>query len=112
MDITAIKRNVARNSLQRYRTTGGQRCIKLVILWGFLGHTAQHEGSESPDQRSNLCPLQRKRRVLTTGPPGKSLVILVSVTLLILFRTPPPPFCLTGGRFMELHVSNDRTPGT
>lgn len=45
MDITAIRRNVARNSLRRYGTTGGQRCIKLVILWGFSGHTAQHEGS-------------------------------------------------------------------
>ena len=26
-----------------------------------------------PNQESNLCPLQRKFRVLTTGPSGKSL---------------------------------------
>ena len=32
----------------------------------------QHEGSQFPDQGSNLCPLQWKHRVLTTGPPGKS----------------------------------------
>ena len=30
-------------------------------------------GSYFPDQRLNLCPLQWKRGVLTTGRPGKSL---------------------------------------
>ena len=29
-----------------------------------------------PQQGLNLCPLQRQRRVLTTGPPGKSLLML------------------------------------
>ena len=32
-------------------------------------------GSELPDQGSNLCPLQWKRGVLTTGPPGNSPII-------------------------------------
>ena len=31
-----------------------------------------YAGSQFPDQGLNLCPLQWKRRVLTTGPPGKS----------------------------------------
>ena len=31
------------------------------------------EGSQFPDQGSNLGPLQWEHRVLTTGPPGKSL---------------------------------------
>ena len=38
-----------------------------------LGHTAQHVGSQFPNQGSNPCSLQWKRGVLTTGPPGKSL---------------------------------------
>ena len=32
----------------------------------------RHAGSYFPDQGSNLCPLQWKSGVLTTGPPGKS----------------------------------------
>ena len=35
----------------------------------------QHVGSEFPDQGSNLCSLQWKCRVLTTGLPGKSHII-------------------------------------
>ena len=31
-----------------------------------------HEESQFPDQGLNLCPLQWKHGVLTTGPPGKS----------------------------------------
>ena len=38
-----------------------------------FGHAPRHVGSLFPDQGLNLCPLQWKRRVLTTGPPGKSL---------------------------------------
>ena len=36
------------------------------------GQARRHVGSQSPDQGSNLSPLQGKCRVLTTGPPGKS----------------------------------------
>ena len=54
---------------------------KIIYLFKFIfGHTARHAGSQFPDQGSNLCPLQWKRRVLTTGPPGKSPgVCLLSV---------------------------------
>lgn len=42
----------------------------MIVL--FFGCTVGHAGSQFPDQRSNPYPLQWKRRVLTTGPPGKS----------------------------------------
>ena len=35
--------------------------------------TVRHAGSKFPNQGSNTCPLQWRRRVSTTGPPGKSL---------------------------------------
>ena len=35
----------------------------------FFGHV----GSYFPNQGLNLCPLHWKLRVLTSGPPGKSL---------------------------------------
>ena len=38
----------------------------------FFKRTMQHAGSLLADQGSNPSPLQWKRRVLTTGPPGKS----------------------------------------
>ena len=34
----------------------------------------RYAGSQFPDQVSNPCLLQWKHGVLTTGPPGKSLV--------------------------------------
>ena len=46
----------------------------LFIL--FFGRAARHVGSQFPDQGLNPRPLQWKRRVLTTGPPGKSLIQL------------------------------------
>ena len=39
----------------------------------FFRHTPLHVGSWLPHQMSNLCPLQWRCRVLTTGPPGKTL---------------------------------------
>ena len=38
-----------------------------------------HVGSQFPDQGLNLSPLHWKFRVLTTGPPGKSLWYLLKV---------------------------------
>ena len=38
----------------------------------FFGCASRHAGSQFPDQGSNLCPLQWKHRVLTTGLPGNS----------------------------------------
>ena len=37
----------------------------------------KHMGSLFPNHGYNLSPLQWKRGVLTTGPPGKSLKVLV-----------------------------------
>ena len=48
-----------------------------MFLWRFFFFfycTAQHAGSQFPDQELNLCPLQWKRGVLTTEPPGKSIL--------------------------------------
>ena len=41
-----------------------------------FGCTTQHAGSQFPDQGSNPHPLQWNRGLLTTGPPGKSLISL------------------------------------
>ena len=38
----------------------------------------QHAGSLLPNQGSNLCPLQWKCRLLTTGLPGKSRHLILS----------------------------------
>ena len=45
------------------------------IFW--WGCTAQHVGSYVPDHGSNLCPLQQKCGVLTTGLHGKSWYFLI-----------------------------------
>ena len=47
--------------------------IMMCLLGFFFGYDVWHVGSWFPQQGSNLCPLQWKRRVSTTGPPGKSL---------------------------------------
>ena len=44
----------------------------------FFGCTAQHVGSQFPDQGSNPCPLQWKCGVLTTGLPGNSSLIFLN----------------------------------
>ena len=41
----------------------------------FFGHAIWHVGLQFPDQGSNPFPLHWKLRVLTTGPPGKSLFL-------------------------------------
>ena len=47
--------------------------------------SAWHAGSQFPNQESNLCPLQWKLEVLTTGSPGKSQTISFTLLLLYLF---------------------------
>jgi len=42
----------------------------------FFGHTLQHMGSLFPNQLWNQSPWQSKCKVLSTEPPGKSLLIL------------------------------------
>ena len=55
-------------------------CYDLFIYcYHFLfGHTMQHVGSYFPGQGLNLCRLQWKHRVATTGPPGKSPSLAVT----------------------------------
>ena len=49
----------------------------MELLGFFFFYCAvQHVGSYFPKQGLNLCPLRWEPRVLTTGPPGKSLLIL------------------------------------
>ena len=47
----------------------------LFSIWG-AGYTAEHVGSEFPNQGSNPRPLRWKHGVLTTGSPGKPPVFL------------------------------------
>ena len=42
-----------------------------------------------PDQGRNPCPLQWKRGVLTTGPPGKSSNIIVNKKALEMYSCVP-----------------------
>ena len=42
-------------------------------------HAVQLVGPYFPNQGSNLGPCQWKHRVLTTGPPGNSLFLLIGV---------------------------------
>ena len=45
----------------------------MKVFFFISGLSTTHlAGSQCPNQRSNLCPLQWKRGVLTTGPPGNS----------------------------------------
>ena len=50
----------------------------LVIFFSFVGHTTWHVGYYFPDQGLNLHPLQQKHGILTTGPPGKYLILGVA----------------------------------
>ena len=52
----------------------------------------QHAGSQFPDQGSNPCPLHWENRVLTTGPPGKSLVSLLTWVIVIQLLSRVPLF--------------------
>ena len=51
--------------------------VFLFLCFGdfLFGHVMRHVGSQFPDQRWNLCPLQWKHGFLTSGPPGKSLSV-------------------------------------
>lgn len=47
-------------------------------VWGGRNHTSRHVGSSFPNQGLSLCRLHWKHGVVTTGAPGKSLVLLTS----------------------------------
>ena len=51
----------------------GLPILFIYFYFYFFGCASRRAGSYFPDQALNLCPLQWKRGVLTTGPPGKSL---------------------------------------
>ena len=48
--------------------------VHCIFHW--FHRTAWHAGSQLPNQGSSLSPLRWKRRVLTTGLPGKSLALV------------------------------------
>ena len=48
--------------------------LHFLLSFDSFGCIAQHAGSLTRDQGSNMCPLQWKCGVLTTGPPGKPLI--------------------------------------
>ena len=48
--------------------------FKKNFFFFFFGLTVQHVGSKFPNQEWNPHPLQWKHKVLTTQPPGKSLL--------------------------------------
>ena len=56
------------------------RQLQFFFLF-YVGCATRHAGSQFPDQRSNQRPLQRKRRVLTAGQPGKSQMATTSEVL-------------------------------
>ena len=43
----------------------------------FYGCASKHVGSSFPNRGSNLCPSRQKHGVLTTGPPGKYLPVIL-----------------------------------
>ena len=57
---------------QSVLTKGVYTEVKINVIFFFLGCATRHIESQFPDQGWNLCPLQWKREVLTTGPPGNS----------------------------------------
>ena len=54
-----------------------------ILLSIYLFFTAPRGMWNFPDQGSSPCPLQWKRRVLTTGPPGKSTVFCIFQSIFI-----------------------------
>ena len=62
---------------------------RLCALNSFSDHTPQRVGTQFPSQGSNLHPLHRKRRALTTGPPGKSLLFSLMFSMSFLFLLEP-----------------------
>ena len=51
-----------------------------LFIWLHLVLVAAY-GIQFPDQESNLGPLPWELRVLATGPPGKSLCVILNATL-------------------------------
>ena len=47
--------------------------IFFLFIYLLFGHTTWPVGSHFPDSDQTWAPLQRKRRLSITGPPGKSL---------------------------------------
>ena len=61
----------------RGRRVRGMRDVsyRFLFLKKNIVCTVHHVGSLLPYQKSNLCPVKWKCRFLTTGPPGKALLL-------------------------------------
>ena len=59
----------------------------LMFIYLFIGHAKQHVGSQFSSRGLNPCSTHWKHRVLTTGRPGKSLIVsfLMSPFYFLLF---------------------------
>ena len=53
--------------------------LKFIFIFGC---TERHVGSQFPNQGLNSCPLYWEHRVLTTRPPGKSLLLVLNELLM------------------------------
>ena len=53
-------------------------------IFFFFVHVPQHVGFSLPDQRSNLCPLHWKLRILTAGSLGRSPYFVI-----LMLKKPP-----------------------
>ena len=63
----------------------GSFCYRVVLQCAVCGLLVVACGIQFPDQGSNLGPLHWEHRVLTTGPPRKSLiVVLICISLMTL----------------------------
>ena len=71
--------------------------ISLFIRFFFFCRTSRHAGSSFPDQNMDPVPLEWKCTVLTSSPPGKSLLIhsFCSFLSFLSFMSPFLPYHLT-----------------
>ena len=60
--------------------------LTTILFLLFFGYATQHVGYYFLDQGLNPCFLHWKHRVLTSGPPGKSLKYLSTPTAKVLFE--------------------------
>ena len=77
-DTWALWKPNSDGSLKRYRgLMEVASLVRLIIYYLFIYWQLHHTacGILVPDQVSNPCPLQWKHRILTTGQPGKSLIM-------------------------------------
>ena len=62
-----------------FRMKKGPKCWNLFTYLFILATPRGMQDRSSPDQGSNLCPLQWQCGFLITGPPGKSLTFILDL---------------------------------